>query len=262
MDENKFSGLFLPAAAGFFSFLRKPHSESKHAKHNEKSPVLSDDGSTGVSRYIKNQLSVLDISARCRDQVLLSGVAKYILDQERYKLSKVARYVLRVKLAEKQIRKSRSVETGFDRYLKNQPVLPKVTGVSKYLKNQGNFPKVSGVSKYMLRLKYSEQSILTTQTLVVKDTRVSKYVKQQQIMPKFTSVSKYLVRQSLLDKADAKKRSLSSVKITGVARYMQKQQALPKKSGVEKYIKMHAGVVEQPSKAPETTVEKYIRGRN
>ncbi len=224
MNDITFPGLFFPAVAGLFFFLKKPYSDDMYV--NESKTVGVEDRRTGVSRYIEKQIPLVDSEQAQSSHVVISGVAKYIKDQEKNKLSSVERYTLRIRLAERQAGLTVQKVTGVGKYIKNLPTLPKTSGVSRYLKKEENQPKASSVSKYITRMKYADKAN-ATQTAAFCETTVTRYLKQQEYLPKLSSVSKYLVKKTLLKKMAGDKPA--SPTITGVARYLQKVEILPKK---------------------------------
>lgn len=142
MEQNNLSGLFFPAVAGLFFFMKRPKIEEvEEVKTNY--PVYTKDpsGLTGVARYLDKQEAVLLASRSANEEEdqepvqLVSGVARYLQGRENNPTSGVTKYLLRQSLAAKQ-----KMET-----LKE----PEVTGVEKYLKNKKDAPGLSGVAKYL-----------------------------------------------------------------------------------------------------------------
>jgi len=262
MNKTAFSGLFFPAIAGLFFFLKKPYTEDMYLKGSEKNRVLSEDDKqrTGVARYIEKQIPLVHSEKKPLENLALSGVAKYIKDQENFKLSSVARYTLRIKIAERKAGLAvQKIDTGVDKYLKNLPIMHKVSGVSRYLKIQEGKPKASSVSKYITRIKYADTAI-SIQPSVPCATSVTRYLKLQENLPKLSGVSKYLVKQSLLKKKVDIKHPLPSA--TGVSKYLQNIENIPKKTTVERYIKLQeAAAIDKSPLVELSTVEKYIQSR-
>ena len=106
MSQNNLNGLFLPAVAGLFFFMKRPKVKEIETVY----PVYSRDpsGLTGVARYLANQEAII-LAARnaklLEDQKavpLVSGVARYIQIRDQFPTSGVTKYVLRQTLVEKQ----------------------------------------------------------------------------------------------------------------------------------------------------------------
>jgi len=260
MSENSLVGLFFPAVAGLFFFMKKTYSDDMYKTDVETRVVLHEnDGRSGVTRYLEKQQNVIAPQVEQDECIALTGVAKYLQDQDKHPMTRVAKYALRVELADRQakLNQSRIVETGVGKYLKNQVAAPKTTGVAKYLKRQESIPKASKVAKYITRKTFEEKLLVNSQ-IIIKETGVSKYLKSQEELPKVSSVTKYLTRQALL----AKQTKVASGEkiITGVAKYLQQQESLPKASSVAKYIKKQAAESEIKAEIRvETSVDKYLR---
>lgn len=263
MSENSLVGLFFPAVAGLFFFMKKPYSDDMYKTDVEANVVtVENNGRTGVARYLEKQQNLIASQSEQEECISLTGVAKYIQDQDKHAMTRVAKYALRVELADRQakLNQSKIVETGVGRYLKNQVAAPKVTGVAKYLKCQENMPKTSKVAKYITRKAFEEKLLVNSQ-IKIKETGVSRYLKSQEGLPKVSSVAKYLSRQAFLTKQA--KQARGEKVITGVSKYLQQQASLPKVSSVSKYIKKQT--LESAPKVEikvETSVEKYLRSRS
>jgi hypothetical protein len=210
MDQNNLSGLFFPAVAGLFFFMKRPKVEETE-EVKVVYPVYTRDpsGLTGVAKYLNKQDAILleSIIAKeqeCQEPVqLVSGVAKYLESCEKNPTSGVTKYLLRQALAAKQIKQTlKEVEvTGVEKYLKNKKETPGLSGVAKYLKHQESLPQPSKVAKYL-----AKQAILaTTQTKEIKQsakqfeaTGVAKYLQHQESLPQPSRVAKYMAKQAAL----------------------------------------------------------------
>ena len=270
MNDNYLSGLFFPAVAGLFFFMKKtPVTEITHI---EPVPVYSADpsGLTGVARYLecKNALLKNDIEAELPESeniISLSGVDKYIQKRDQHPITGVTKYALRVALAEKK-EKLNTVscnETSVAKYLKNQKSLPVVTGVAKYLKQQESLPKASKVAKYVARQALAEKMIKDS-VIRIEETGVAKYLKQQESLPKASRVARYLAKQAVLNQKA--KKQVNTISVTGVSKYLLQQDSLPKASRVARYIARQAANTNQTKLetivAIETGVDRYVRNRS
>ncbi|MEI7796045.1 MAG: hypothetical protein WCI06_05335 [Methylococcaceae bacterium] len=201
---------------GFFSNLFGTHSENTYRTTTTQNVVSASnvsDGHTGVSRYLDEQSSTL------------SGVAKYLKEQEKNQPSSVTKYLARQAIAEKN--KPVVVLSGVAKYLnKNKDSAPIVrTGVEKYLANQDKTP-ASKVSKYLLQKAIAERNAPPKAKL----TRVESYLQNR---PETTasSVSKYLAKQSQTvvvtqtkaEVAAVVEAIVNDVALTGVEKYLKAQ---------------------------------------
>lgn len=265
MNENTLSGLFFPAVAGLFFFMKKPIIAEETVTSY---PVYSADASglSGVARYLEAQKAMLVESNKLVESeqiTVLSGVDKYLHKMSQTPLTGVARYEIRKKLLEKQAKSDevKVSETGVSKYLKSQPSLPVATGVARYLKQQENLPQPSKVARYMARQALVDK--LNKKLVVhVEATGVEKYLKLQESLPKASKVSKYLARQALLNKDE--KQLVKTVTVTGVEKYLLQQESLPKVSRVAKYITRQSMMLKPiglESVVIETSVDRYMRNR-
>jgi len=262
MNQNYLSGLFFPAVAGLFFFMKRPETEETHIVY----PVYSGDpsGLTGVAKYLAKQQEILSVqkaSELLESQEIvpaLSGVTKYLEKRDRFPVTGVTKYTRRLALAEKQAKNSEFQvgATGVAKYIKNQKDMPALSGVAKYLKQQESLPKASKVAKYMARQAFAEKQ--AKQMLVhVEETGVAKYLKQKESLPQMSRVAKYMARQELLSKKE--KQSIVNVELTGVAKYLAKQEGMPQVSRVAKYMARQALASRQKPVIIETGVDKYMR---
>jgi hypothetical protein len=271
MSQNNLNGLFLPAVAGLFFFMKRPKDKEIETVY----PVYFGDpgGLTGVAKYLENQEAIL-LAARNaklleeqKSVSVVSGVAKYIQMCDQNPTSGVTKYVLRQALAEKQKKQIvGEVEvTGVEKYLKNKKEAPGLTGVAKYLKHQASLPQPSKVAKYM-----AKQAILSaTQTKDVKQvvtqlevTGVAKYLQHQASLPQPSRVAKYVAKQAVLAVLQGKQ-AVVEAEVTGVAKYLQHQASLPQPSKVAKYMAKQAAMATKQVKKPVvqlglTGVAKYL----
>ncbi len=273
MSQNNLNGLFLPAVAGLFFFMKRPKVKEIETVY----PVYTrdDSGLTGVARYLENQEAIL-LAARnaklLEDQKsvqLVSGVARYIQMRDQFPTSGVTKYVLRQALAEKQKQQVPPGEigaTGVEKYLRNKKEAPGLTGVAKYLKYQESLPQPSKVAKYM-----AKQAILAaTQTKEVKRTAsqlevtgVAKYLQHQASLPQPSRVAKYVAKQAALAALQEMQAPVPA-RATGVAKYLQHQARLPQPSRVSKYVAQQATLAAKQVKKPvaqsgSTGVAKYLQ---
>lgn len=263
MNRNYLSGLFFPAVAGLFFFMKRPESEEAQIV----SPSYSGDSSglTGVAKYLEKQQEILlahKTSEPMESQeigVLISGVSRYLENRDRFPVTGVTKYTRRLALVEKQSKSSEfqvGVVTGVAKYIKNQKDVPVLSGVAKYLKQQEGLPKASKVAKYMARQAFAEKQ--AKQMLVhVDETGVAKYLKQKDSLPQMSRVAKYVARQELLTKKE--KQLIINVELTGVAKYLKIQESMPQVSRVSKYMARQALALRQKPVIIETGVEKYMR---
>jgi hypothetical protein len=269
MSQNNLNGLFLPAVAGLFFFMKRPKVKEIETVY----PVYSRDSSglTGVTRYLENQEAIV-LAARnaklLEDQKsvqLVSGVARYIQMRDQFPTSGVTKYVLRQALAEKQRKQivGEIEATGVEKYLKNKKAAPGLTGVAKYLKYQASLPQPSKVAKYM-----AKQAILAatqTKRVVTKleVTGVAKYLQHQASLPQPSKVAKYVAKQAALAALQVKQAPVK-VEVTGVAKYLQHQASLPQPSRVAKYVAKQTALATKQVKKPVaqlglTGVAKYLQ---
>ncbi|MGR8998083.1 MAG: hypothetical protein ACU88J_03435 [Gammaproteobacteria bacterium] len=272
MNQNNLNGLFLPAVAGLFFFMKRPKVKEIETVY----PVYTRDpsGLSGVARYLENKEAILlaERNAKLLEEQkpvqVVSGVAKYIQMQEQFPTSGVTKYVLRQALAEKQKQPvpGEIEATGVEKYLKNKKAAPGLTGVAKYLKYQESLPQPSKVAKYL-----AKQAILAaTQTKGVKaETRfevtgVAKYLQHQASLPQPSRVAKYVAKQAALA-ALQEMQAPAEAKATGVAKYLQHQASLPQPSRVAKYMAKQAILAAKQVKKPVvaqlevTGVAKYLQ---
>lgn len=260
MSQNNLNGLFFPAVAGLFFFMKRPKIEEVEEVKTDY-PVYTRDvsGLTGVAKYLDH------VAARkAQEQVILepaklvSGVARYLENRDQFPTSGVSKYLLRQSIAEKQ-KKQSSGElevTGVEKYLKNKKEAPGLSGVAKYLKHQASLPQPSKVAKYLA--KQTALSALQVKHAEVEVSGVAKYLQRQESLPQPSRVAKYLAKQTALAALSAKQVK-QEVGLTGVAKYLQDQASLPQISRVAKYMVRQALVEKQKPVVTETGVEKYMR---
>lgn len=260
MSQNNLNGLFFPAVAGLFFFMKRPKIEEVEEVKTDY-PVYSRDesGLTGVAKYLDH---VAARKAQEQESLepakLVSGVARYLEIRDQFPTSGVAKYLLRQSIAEKQ-KKQSSGElevTGVEKYLKNKKEAPGLSGVAKYLKHQAGLPQPSKVAKYLA--KQSALSALQVKHAEVEVSGVAKYLQRQESLPQPSRVAKYLAKQTALA-ALSTKQVKQQVGPTGVAKYLQDQANLPQISRVAKYMVRQALVEKQKPVVTETGVEKYMR---
>ncbi len=256
MSQNNLSGLFFPAVAGLFFFMKRPKTEEIKAVY----PVYSRDseGLTGVAKYLdhQNALSRKEIEQESRMlNQSATGVARYLESQSKSSASRVAKYILRQSIAEKQKRQAlgENEVTGVEKYLKNKKAAPGLSGVEKYLKHQASLPQPSKVAKYLA--KQSALSALQVKHAQVEVSGVAKYLQHQASLPQPSRVAKYMAKQAVL----AAKQVKQAVGQTKVDQYLQHQASLPQISRVAKYMVRQALVDKQKPVAIETGVDKYMR---
>jgi hypothetical protein len=257
---KKNSNGFLPAVAGLFFFMNKPKSEGIY-RDEPVYPVYSKDesGFTGVSKYLKNQETLLLASnVAIEPAQLLSGVAKYLDSLDQYPASGVSKYVLRQSIAEKQKRQlsGEPEVTGVEKYLKNKKPAPELTGVAKYMKHQASLPQPSNVAKYLS--KQAALNALQVKQSKVEISGVAKYLQQQENLPQPSRVAKYMAKQAAIAALTAKQITQPTI-LTGVAKYLDDQANLPQASRVAKYMARQALAEKQNPAAIETGVQKYMR---
>jgi len=273
MSHNNLNGLFFPAVAGLFFFMKRPKVEEIEVIH----PVYTRDpsGLAGVAKYIENQKAILltNQNAELREVAEpiteSTGVDKYLENRDKFTISWDSKYMLRQAIAEKQ-QKQTNVEfksTGVDKYLKSRKEIPGLSGVSKYLKHQASLPQPSRVAKYM-----AKQAILAaTQTKEIKHTvtkfektGVARYLQHQESLPQPSRVAKYMAKQAALAALQVKKKPVE-IELTGVAKYLQYQASLPQPSRVAKYMAKQAAIAAKQEKqavipvVSSTGVAKYLK---
>ncbi|MDP2901682.1 MAG: hypothetical protein Q8N96_01040 [Methylovulum sp.] len=265
MNQNYLSGLFFPAVAGLFFFMKRPEVEETQMVY----PTYSGEqgGLTGVAKYLEKQNHILLENKKAKEllvsqeiTLVVSGVTRYLEKRDHSPVTGVTKYTRRQALAEKQAKKeiSQLSVTGVGKYLKNQKDLPVLSGVAKYLKHQDSLPKASKVAKYVARQALAEKQAKQTQALVhVEETGVTKYLKQQENLPQLSRVAKYLAKQALLSKKE--KQLVVKIELTGVAKYMKKQEGLPQVSRVSKYMARQSLASRQKPIIIETGVDRYMR---
>jgi DNA integrity scanning protein DisA with diadenylate cyclase activity len=273
MDQNNLSGLFLPAVAGLFFFMKRPKVEEVEEVKTVY-PVYTRDpsGLTGVAKYLGRQEATLLASRNAKEQELqepvqlVSGVARYLENCEQNPTTGVTKYLLRQSLAAKQKKETlKEIEvTGVEKYLKNKKEAPGLSGVAKYLKHLDSLPQPSKVSKYL-----AKQAVLAAiQTKEIKQsvkqfeaTGVAKYLQHQESLPQPSRVAKYMAKQAALAALQVKQ---AEVEVTGVAKYLQHQESLPQPSRVAKYMAKQAALAAKQVKQPvvqvgPTGVAKYLQ---
>jgi hypothetical protein len=262
MSQNNLNGLFFPAVAGLFFFMKRPKTEEVKAVY----PVYSrdSDGLSGVAKYLEHQNALLAASRKENEQEaqepvqLVSGVARYLESQSKSSASRVAKYILRQSLAEKQKVQAHGKDevTGVEKYLKNKKVAPGLSGVEKYLKHQAGLPQPSKVAKYLT--KKSALDALQVKHSPVELSGVAKYLQHQASLPQPSRVAKYMAKQSALAALAAKPVKQQPGQ-TKVEQYLQHQASLPQISRVAKYLVRQALVEKQKPVVTETGVDKYMR---
>ena len=273
MDQNNLSGLFFPAVAGLFFFMRRPKVEEAEEVKTVY-PVYGRDpsGQSGVARYLENQEAELLASIEAKEQEsqepvhLASGVSRYLESQDQFPTSGVTKYLLRQALASKQEKKESGENeiTGVEKYLKNKKETPGLSGVAKYLKHQASLPQPSKVAKYLAK----QAALAATQTAGIDQsakrfnaTGVDKYLQYQESLPQPSKVAKYMAKQAVLAALQAKQ---AKVEITGVAKYLQYQESLPQPSKVAKYMARQAALATKQVSHPvaqsgPSGVAKYLQ---
>ncbi|MDD5461219.1 MAG: hypothetical protein PHG00_06250 [Methylococcales bacterium] len=271
MNQNNLNGLFLPAVAGLFFFMKRPKVKEVETVY----PVYSRDpsGLTGVAKYLHNQEAILaaEREAKLLEEQkaaqVVSGVARYIQTHEQAPTSGVAKYMLRQAIAEKQKQPvtGKTAGSSVERYLKNKKEAPGPTGVAKYLKHQASLPQPSRVAKYMAKqaILAATQPKEAKQTVTRFETGVAKYLQHQASLPQPSRVAKYVAKQTALA-ALQEKQAPAQAKATGVAKYLQHQASLPQPSRVAKYMAKQAALaaiqVKKPAAHLELTgVDKYLQ---
>lgn len=269
MDQNNLSGLFFPAVAGLFFFMRRPKVEEAEEVKTVY-PVYGRDpsGQSGVARYLENQEAELLASIEAKEQEsqepvhLASGVSRYLESQDQFPTSGVTKYLLRQALASKQEKKESGENeiTGVEKYLKNKKETPGLSGVAKYLKHQASLPQPSKVAKYLAK----QAALAATQTAGIDQsakrfnaTGVDKYLQYQESLPQPSKVAKYMARQAALATKQVS-HPVAQSGPSGVAKYLQHQDSLPQISKVAKYMVRQA-LIEKQHSVTETGVEKYMR---
>ena len=270
MEQNNLSGLFFPAVAGLFFFMKRPKVEEVKEVETVY-PVYTRDpsGLSGVAKYLDKQEAALLASKNAMEKEhqepvqQVSGVARYLETCMQNPTSGVTKYLLRQALSAKQIKQTlKEVEvTGVEKYLKNRKEAPGLSGVAKYLKYQESLPQPSKVAKYL-----AKQAVLgATQTKETKQsvkqfeaTGVAKYLQYQESLPQPSRVAKYMAKQAALA-AKQVKQPAAQIGPTGVAKYLQHQASLPQISRVAKYMVRQALVEKIIPVVTETGVEKYMR---
>jgi hypothetical protein len=270
MEQNNLSGLFFPAVAGLFFFMKRPKIEEiEEVKTNY--PVYTKDpsGLTGVARYLDKQEAVLLASISANEEEdqepvqLVSGVARYLQDRENNPTSGVTKYLLRQSLAAKQKMETlkETEATGVEKYLKNKKDTPGLSGVAKYIKHQESLPQPSKVAKYLAKqaiFAATQAKEIQQSAKQFEATGVARYLQHQESLPQPSKVAKYMAKQAALA-AKQVKQPEAQVGPTGVAKYLQHQASLPQISKVAKYMVRQALVEKQKPVVTETGVEKYMR---
>ncbi|MFZ2169006.1 MAG: hypothetical protein WAW61_05140 [Methylococcaceae bacterium] len=294
MSQNNLNGLFLPAVAGLFFFMKRPKVKEIEIVY----PVYTRDSSglSGVARYMENQEAILLAAKNAKlleeqeSAQVVSGVARYIKMRDQFPTSGVTKYVLRQALAEKQKEQAPGgIEaTGVEKYLKYQESLPQpskvakylakqavlaaaqpkdlkstvtkfeTTGVAKYLQHQASLPQPSRVARYVAKQAALAALQEMQAPVPAKATGVAKYLQHQASLPQPSRVAKYVAQQAALAAKQVKKPVAQSGS-TGVAKYLQHQAELPQPSRVSKYMTRLALVEKQKPEVIETGVEKYMR---
>jgi hypothetical protein len=265
MGQNNLSGLFFPAVAGLFFFMKRPKVEEAE-EVKAVYPVYARDpsGLSGVAKYLDKQEAILLASRKAQEQAsqepaqLVSGVARYLESRDQLPTSGVTKYVLRQALAERQKKQAlgENEVTGVEKYLKNKKEVPGLSGVAKYLKHKESLPQPSRVAKYMA--KQAALSALQMKQAKVEATGVAKYLQHQESLPQPSRVAKYMAKQAALAAKEARQ-PVVQIRPTGVAKYLQHQDSLPQISKVAKYMVRQAIVEKQQRVVTETGVEKYVR---
>ena len=268
MDQNNLSGLFFPAVAGLFFFMKRPKVEEVE-ELEAVYPVYTRDpsGLTGVAKYLDKQEAALLASRNANEQEhqepvqLVSGVARYLESCEQNPTSGVTKYLLRQSLAEKEkMQTLKEIEvSGVEKYLKNKKEAPGLSGVAKYLKHQESLPQPSKVAKYLAKqavLAATQTKEITRSVKHFEATGVAKYLQHQESLPQPSKVAKYMAKQAALAALQVKQ---AEAEATGVAKYLQHLESLPQPSRVAKYMVRQALVEKQKTVVTETGVEKYMR---
>jgi len=266
MNKNHSNGFYLPMVAGLFFFMKKRPVELVEAPIIEAREVIP--GVTGVSKYLEKSHQLFLASQVIEDDNqllprlgLVTGVEKYLKDQQRAPISGVTKYLYKLAIADKQ-RQALFPEvkvTGVSDYLKKQEKLHKLTGVTRYLNKQTNAPKPTGVARYVVK-----QSILDKQAKVLHPSSsvalssVAKYLAKQQESEKLSTVGRYLAKQALVNKLE-KNNQVKPV-FTGVSKYLDLIKDEPKLSRVSKYVARQA-LEAKHSSVVETSVDRYMRSR-
>jgi hypothetical protein len=267
MNHNNLNGLFFPAVAGLFFFMKRPKAQEIEAV----SPIYTRDpsGLTGVSRYLEEKAMLFEVAnekllKNLEPAQIASSVSRYLEQQKQVAISGVAKYVLRQSISAKQ-NKQIPVEiqsTGVEKYLKNKKDLPGLSGVAKYLKNQASLPQPSKVSKYMARqaILAASQAEVTKNTVVqFEKTGVARYLQHQDSLPQPSRVAKYLAKKSALAALQVK---VVDIELTGVAKYLHYQASLPQPSRVAKYVAKQAALAEKNQAThiiKSTSVAQYLK---
>ncbi len=260
MSQNNLNGLFFPAVAGLFFFMKRPKIEEVEEVKTDY-PVYTREASgiTGVAKYLDHLAARKAQEQESLEPAkLVCGVARYLESRSQFPTSGVSKYLLRQAIAEKQ-KKQSSGElevTGVEKYLKNKKEAPGLSGVAKYLKHQASLPQPSKVAKYLA--KQTALSALQVKHSEVEVSGVAKYLQRQESLPQPSRVAKYLAKQTALAALSAKQVK-QQVGPTGVAKYLQDQADLPQISRVAKYMVRQALVEKQKPVVTETGVEKYMR---
>ena len=270
MNQNNLSGLFLPAVAGLFFFMKRPKVEEIE-EVKAVYPVYTRDpsGLSGVAKYLDHQEAELSAKRLAAEQAsqepapLVSGVARYLESHQSNAASGVAKYMLRQAIAEKQQKQTLKVAegTGVEKYLKNQKAAPGLSGVAKYLKHQDSLPKPSKVAKYLAKqavLAASQATEIKPSAKPFNATGVAKYLQHQDSLPQPSRVAKYLVKQAALAALQVKNTPVEA-EVTGVAKYLQEQDSLPQPSRVAKYLVRQTLIEKHKPAVTETGVDKYMR---
>ena len=269
MDQNNLSGLFLPAVAGLFFFMKRPKAEEVKTVY----PVYTRDpsGLTGVAKYLDHQeqevalLASINANEQANQEPVqsVSSVARYLESHEHSATSGVAKYVLRQAIAEKQKKQTlKEIEvTGVEKYLKNKKEAPGLSGVAKYLKHQESKPQPSKVAKYLAKQAILAASEIKQSVKQFEATGVAKYLQQQESLPQPSKVAKYMAKQAALAALQVKQ---VEVEVTGVAKYLQHLESLPQPSRVAKYMAKQAALAAEQVKQPApqigpTGVAKYLQ---
>lgn len=275
MEQNNLSGLFFPAVAGLFFFMKRPKIEEvEEVKTNY--PVYTKDpsGLTGVARYLDKQEAVLLASRSANEEgqepvQLVSGVARYLQGRENNPTSGVTKYLLRQSLAARQKMETLKEPevTGVEKYLKNKKDAPGLSGVAKYLKHQESLPQPSKVAKYLAK----RAIFVATQAKEIQQsakqfeaTGVAKYLQHQESLPQPSRVAKYMAKQAALAALQVNRVKQAEVEVTGVAKYLQHLESLPQPSKVARYMAKQAALAAKQVKQPEaqvgpTGVAKYLQ---
>lgn len=275
MEQNNLSGLFFPAVAGLFFFMKRPKIEEvEEVKTNY--PVYTKDpsGLTGVARYLDKQEAVLLASRSANEEgqepvQLVSGVARYLQGRENNPTSGVTKYLLRQSLAAKQRMETLKEPevTGVEKYLKNKKDAPGLSGVAKYLKHQESLPQPSKVAKYLAKraiFAATQAKEIQQSAKQFEATGVAKYLQHQESLPQPSRVAKYMAKQAALAALQVNRVKQAEVEVTGVAKYLQHLESLPQPSKVARYMAKQAALAAKQVKQPEaqvgpTGVAKYLQ---